>query len=161
MSKVGNAMVVTFHYTLKNDQGDVIDSSEGKDPLVYLHGAGNIVEGLEDGLEDLGVGDEFQVTVEPKKGYGETQKRLISDMPKTRFPEGEELNVGQKFVLDSPQGPRQITIIEVKEDDVVIDANHELAGKNLHFSGKIIDIREGSPEELSHGHAHGPGGHQH
>jgi FKBP-type peptidyl-prolyl cis-trans isomerase SlyD len=161
MSKVGNAMVVSLNYVLKNDAGEVVDQSPEGQPLVYLHGAGNIIEGLEDGLEDLEVGAEFQVDVEPKNGYGLVQQRLISEMPKTRFPDAEKIEVGQKFVLDSPQGPRQIRIVEDRGENVLIDANHELAGQNLHFSGSIVDIREGTPSELNHGHAHGPGGHQH
>ena len=161
MHKVGNAMVVSLSYTLKNDAGDIVDQSPEGQPLVYLHGASNIIEGLEDGLEDSEVGSEFQVDVPPKKGYGEIQPRLISDLPKTRFPEPDNITLGQKFVIESPQGPKSIKIVEIKDDSVVVDANHELAGQTLHFSGSIVDIREGTPHELNHGHAHGPGGHQH
>jgi FKBP-type peptidyl-prolyl cis-trans isomerase SlyD len=161
MLKVGNAMVVSLHYTLKNDAGDVVDRSPEGQPLVYLHGGSNIIEGLEDGLEDLEAGAEFQVDVPSKKGYGEVQSRLISDLPKTRFPDPEKLELGQKFVIESPQGPKSIRIVEVKEDSVVVDANHDLAGQALHFAGSIVDIREGTPHELDHGHAHGVGGHQH
>lgn len=160
MLKVGNAIVVTLDYTLKNDEGEVLDASS-KAPLVYLHGAGNIIEGLEDGLEDLQIGDSFAVSVEAKKGYGPIDKRLITELPKTRFPEDAILEVGQQFVINGPNGQRQVKVVEVKEDAVVIDGNHHLAGKNLHFSGTIVDLREGSAAELQHGHSHGPGGHHH
>jgi FKBP-type peptidyl-prolyl cis-trans isomerase SlyD len=161
MLKVGNAMVVTLDYTLKNDEGEVVDSSAGKQPLVYLHGAGNIIEGLEDGLEDLVKGDTFTVSVEPKKGYGPIDKRLISELPKTRFPEDAKIDVGQQFTINGPNGQRQVKVIEVKDDSAVIDGNHPLAGKTLNFSGTILDLREASAGELQHGHAHGPGGHHH
>jgi FKBP-type peptidyl-prolyl cis-trans isomerase SlyD len=151
-------MVVSFSYVLKNDAGEVIDQSTEGTPLTYLHGAGNIIEGLEDGIEDLKVGDDFQVSVAPSKGYGEVEKRLISEIPKERFPEETQFVVGEKFVIDSEQGPRNIRITEIRDTEVVVDANHELAGQNLNFSGKILEIREGTSVELSHGHPHGPGG---
>ena len=161
MLKVGNAMVVTLDYTLKNDEGEVIDSSSNKQPLVYLHGAGNIIVGLEDGLEDLQKGAEFKVSVPANKGYGVVNPRLISEMPKSRFPADAVLAIGQIFVTNGPNGQRQIKVVEVKDEAVVVDGNHPLAGKTLHFSGTIVDIREGSAGELEHGHSHGPGGHHH
>jgi len=160
--KVGNSMVVEIHYTLKNDAGEIIDSSEGQAPLAYLHGARNIVEGLEDALDEMEVNQEFNVTVPPKLGYGEKDKSMIGEVPKDRFPTDVELEVGMQFVTESPDGPHPIYVVEIKEDVVVVDGNHELAGQNLHFSGKVISVREATHEELHHGHAHGEGcGHHH
>ena len=154
-------MVVTIDYTVKNDEGEVIDSSSGKQPLVYLHGASGIIQGLEDSLEDLHKGDSFQVTVQAEKGYGPINRRLISEVPKSRFPENADLSIGQVFIQNGPQGQRHLKVIEVKTETVVVDGNHPLAGKTLHFTGNIVDIREGTAGELQHGHAHGPGGHHH
>jgi len=155
--KVGNSMVIEIHYTLKNDAGDVIDSSEGQEPLTYLHGANNIVEGLEDELDEKEAGDSFEISVPPEKGYGIKDVRLISDVPKDRFPTDVDIEVGMQFVSEGPEGPHPINIIEIKENSIVVDGNHELAGQTLHFSGKIVSVREGTPDELSHGHVHGPG----
>lgn len=155
--KVGNSMVVSVEYTLKGEDGEVIESNIGKDPLVYLHGAGNIIEGLEDGLDELEVNDEFDVEVEPKYGYGKYESRLVNYMEKSRFPEDHPLEVGSTFFVNSPEGQKQIKVIEITEDKVKVDANHELAGKTLNFIGKILDIREATDDELAHGHVHGPG----
>jgi FKBP-type peptidyl-prolyl cis-trans isomerase SlyD len=160
--KVGNSMVVEIHYTLKNDAGEVLDSSEGRDPLAYLHGAQNIVEGLEDALDELEVDAEFEVVVPPKTGYGERDDRLIGEVPKENFPEDVEVEVGMQFVSETPEGPRPIYVKEIKDEVIVVDGNHELAGQNLHFSGKVVSIREATPDECSHGHAHsGDCGHDH
>jgi FKBP-type peptidyl-prolyl cis-trans isomerase SlyD len=162
MSKVGNAMVVHMHYTLKNTEGEVLDSSEKSgEPMAYLHGARNIIEGLEDELEDLGVGDTFDVVVPADKGYGTVQKRLINEIPRDRFPSDAEVQVGSRFVLDRQGSPTQVKVIAIEGDQITIDANHDLAGQDLHFAGSIVSIREGTPQELSHGHPHGPGGHHH
>lgn len=162
MSKVGNAMVVHMHYTLKNTEGEVLDSSENAgEPMAYLHGAKNIIEGLEDELEDLEVGDTFDVVIPAKNAYGIVQKRLINEVPRDRFPVDAQIEVGSRFVLDRQGSPTPVKITAIEGDQVTIDANHDLAGQDLHFTGSIASIREGTPEELSHGYPHGPGGHQH
>jgi len=162
MSKVGNAMVVQMHYTLKNIAGEILDSSENQgEPMAYLHGAGNIIPGLEDALEDLTVGDTFDVVIPAAKAYGIIQKRLINEVPKDRFPKGARLEIGARFVLNRQGAPTPVKVIAIENDQVTIDANHDLAGQDLHFTGSIVSIREATPPELTHGHPHGPGGHHH
>lgn len=155
--KAGNAMVVTIRYALKGEEGEVIESNTEEEPLHYLHGAGNIIEGLEDGLDGLESGEEFDITVEPKYGYGQHQPALISTISVNRFPDGEELKDGQVFTLDSPQGPRLIRILELRENEVKVDGNHELAGKTLRYVGKVLSVREATEDELGNGYVRDSG----
>lgn len=120
--------------------------------LTYLHGAGNIIEGLEDGLEQLKVCENFDIFVKPKLGFGEPQPHLITNIPKERFPKDANLAPGETFTVESEQGPRTLLILEVRDDNIMVDANHPFAGKNLHFTGTVIDIREGTVHELNQGH---------
>ena len=147
-------MVVGMHYTLKNDKGEVIDSSEGHDPLVFLHGYGNIITGLESALTGKKIGDKLDVTVEPEDGYGLHEENAIQQVPKSSFEGVEELAVGMQFQADTEHGPVPITIKEIVGDMVVIDGNHDLAGERLHFAVSIESIREATPEEIEHGHVH-------
>lgn len=153
--------VVTLHYTLKDNDGNVIDQSDDGS-FLYMHGAMNIVPGLENALSGKAVGDEFSVTVSPEEGYGEKDPQRIQEVPKDMFDNAEEIKVGVQFHAQSPDGNAVVvTVVEVKDDAVVIDGNHALAGVDLNFDVKIVDIREASEEEVSHGHVHGPHGHQH
>ncbi|MCA9116468.1 MAG: peptidylprolyl isomerase [Planctomycetaceae bacterium] len=153
--------VVSINYELKDDQGNVIDSSEGRAPLAYLHGAGNIVVGLERELEGKSAGDSFEVCVAPADGYGERMDELVQPVPRENFPDPGEVTVGSQFQAQTPDGPRLITVVGVDEQNVTIDANHPLAGQSLNFTGEVVDIRDPTAEELQHGHPHGPGGHEH
>jgi FKBP-type peptidyl-prolyl cis-trans isomerase SlyD len=153
--------VVTLHYTLKDNDGNVIDQSDDGS-FLYLHGAMNIVPGLENALSGKAVGDEFSVTVSPEEGYGEKDPQRIQEVPKDMFDSAEEIKVGVQFHAQSPDGNAVVvTVVEVKDEAVVIDGNHALAGVDLNFDVKIVDVREASEEEVSHGHVHGPHGHQH
>lgn len=153
---------VSIDYTLTNDAGEVIDSSAGGAPLVYLQGAGNIIPGLEKALEGKAVGDELKVSVEPEDAYGEFNPDLLSTLSRSMFEGVDELEVGMQFHASAPDGQMQIvTIRDLDGDDVTVDGNHPLAGKRLNFEVKVVDIREASEEELAHGHAHGEGGHHH
>lgn len=152
--KVGNSMVVEIHFTLKNDSGEVIDKSEGKEPLIYLHGASDVVEGLEDALDELEKGDSFEVCVPPEKGYGLRDFRLVKEVPINRFPKEHELLEGSKFITEGPNGLQPIYVLEVRENTVLVDGNHELAGQNLHFSGTVVSVREATQQELQEGHIH-------
>lgn len=154
--------VVAIDYTLKDDGGDVIDSSEGVEPLHYLHGEGNIVPGLECVLEGKSVGDQLNVTVSPSDGYGERHEELRQTVDRNTFADVDDLATGMQFrVQTEDEQFLVVTVVEVGDDKVVIDGNHELAGVTLHFDVTIRDIRDATSEEISHGHAHGPGGHQH
>ncbi|OED40391.1 peptidylprolyl isomerase [Endozoicomonas sp. (ex Bugula neritina AB1)] len=158
--KIAKERVVLFHYTLKNDGGEILDSSEGEAPMAYLHGELNIVEGLENAMEGKEAGDKFEVTVEPAEAYGEYDESLVQPVPKEQFGD-HPVEVGNQFHADTAIGPRVVTVIALQDDQVVIDANHSLAGETLHFSVEIEEVREASKEELDHGHVHGEGGHHH
>ena len=153
--------VVTIHYTLKDDAGDVIDSSRSGDPIAYLHGHGNLVPGLERELEGKNTGDTVNVSVTPDQGYGEYDKDLVQQVPRRAFQGIGNVTVGMRLHAQTPQGPRAVTVTRMVGDMVTIDANHPLAGKNLNFEVEITDVREATEEELSHGHVHGEGGHHH
>ncbi|MCL6307458.1 peptidylprolyl isomerase [Pseudomonas syringae] len=153
---------VSIDYTLTNDAGEVIDSSTGGAPLVYLHGAGNIIPGLEKALEGKEVGDQLKVVVEPEDAYGEYSAELVSTLGRNMFEGVDELEVGMQFHASGPDGSMQIvTIRDVEGDDVTVDGNHPLAGQRLNFDVKVVAIRDASEEETAHGHVHGEGGHQH
>ena len=153
---------VSIEYTLTNDDGDVIDSSAGGAPLVYLQGAGNIIPGLEKALEGKAVGEELTVTVEPEDAYGEYSAELVSTLNRSMFEGVDQLEVGMQFHASAPDGQMQIvTIRDLDGDDVTVDGNHPLAGQRLNFKVKVVAIRDASEEEVAHGHVHGEGGHQH
>jgi FKBP-type peptidyl-prolyl cis-trans isomerase SlyD len=153
--------VVTLHYTLRDDQGAVIDSSSGRGPLSYLHGKGNIVPGLEQALAGKAAGDKLDVTVVPEQGYGPRDERLVQILPRTRFDEITSITPGMQVRASGPQGQRIVTVVKVERDFVTVDGNHPLAGRTLHFSVEVAEVRRATHEEVSHGHVHGPGGHHH
>jgi FKBP-type peptidyl-prolyl cis-trans isomerase SlyD len=153
---------VSIDYTLTNDAGEVIDSSAGGAPMVYLHGAGNIIIGLEKALEGKSAGEELSVAVEPADAYGEYSAELVAVLGRDMFEGVDQLEVGMQFHASGPDGSMQIvTIRDVDGDEVTVDGNHPLAGQRLNFQVKIVAVREANAEELAHGHIHGEGGHQH
>ncbi len=154
--------VVTMHYELKNVEGDVLDSSKGQDPLVYLHGAGNIIIGLEEQLVGKTVGDNVSAVVAPEKGYGMPVDALIQTVPREAFgDEIDKVEVGMRFQAETEQGPVPVVVTSMDDATVTVDGNHPLAGQELHFEVSISEIRDASQEEIDHGHVHGQGGHQH
>jgi len=159
--KTASGMVVTMHYTLTDDSGDVLDTSAGRDPLTYLHGHGNIIPGLEKALEGKEVGHKSKVTVAPDEGYGEKNQEMVFEAPREHFPPDLELKAGERVYAEGPNGPISFSVVELTEKGAVLDANHPLAGKTLHFEVEIVEIRDASEEEIGHGHVHGEGGHQH
>lgn len=153
---------VAIHYTLKNDDGEILDSSEGTDPLMYLHGHQNIVPGLEAALEGLAVGDKKHVRVSPEQGYGERMDEAIQKVPQSEFPAEIPREIGLQIFAEGPGGQHFPLWITAIDDDVVtVDGNHPLAGQALNFDIEVVEIRDASEEELAHGHVHGPGGHEH
>ncbi|SDK81560.1 FKBP-type peptidyl prolyl cis-trans isomerase /Apo-metallochaperone SlyD [Modicisalibacter muralis] len=159
--QIAQNSVVAFHYTLTNDEGEVLDSSEGREPLTYLHGAGNIIPGLEKELEGRENGEKLQVAVSPEEGYGETQPSLVQEVPRESFQGVESIEPGMQFQAQTQGGPLMVTVTKVEGDTVVVDGNHPLAGQKLNFDVEIAEVREATPEEAEHGHVHGEGGHQH
>jgi FKBP-type peptidyl-prolyl cis-trans isomerase SlyD len=161
--KITNGRVVSLDYRLHLGDGDIIDESLPADPFVYMHGSGQIVPGLERSLEGLVVGDERKVVVEPGDGYGEYQPDGLQEIPRDAFPREVNLEIGQQFEARSPKGETFPMIVkELRRESIVVDLNHPLAGRTLHFDVRVLSIRDATPAELSHGHAHGPhGGHEH
>lgn len=153
--------VVQFHYTLKDDKGELIESTEGKDPMAYLHGHSNIIPGLENALEGKAVGDSFSVTVPPKDGYGERQEDATQRISLKHLQGARKWKPGMMAFVETDNGYRQVTVLKVGKFNADVDTNHPLAGKTLVFDIQIADIREATAEERSHGHAHGVGGHHH
>lgn len=159
--QVAERCVVSIHYKLTNDRGEVLDSSEGSDALVYLQGSGNIIPGLESALVGKKAGDKLDVRVEPAQGYGERDDRLIQQVPRRAFQGVKDVKAGMRFQTEGPNGPTSVVITRVAGDMVTVDGNHPLAGEHLNFAVEITDVREASEEEIAHGHVHGAGGHHH
>ena len=157
---VTDEKVVSFRYKLTNDAGEELDAS-GTEPLPYLHGAGNIVPGLEKEMTGKSVGASFAVTVPPEEGYGVRQGEPVP-VERSAFPSDVELQVGLPFTVENQRGEYMtLWVTAVEDDKVMMDQNHPLAGETLHFDIEIVDVREATDEELAHGHPHGPGGHHH
>lgn len=158
---IADGMVVGIHYTLTDDEGTTLDSSAGRAPLFYLHGAGNIVEGLEDELVGKTIGDKLTAHVPPAKGYGELEGPGPQAVPKSEF-KGMDISKGMPFRAQASNGETIVLwITDIRGSRVYVDTNHPLAGKTLHFDVEVIDLREASEDEKAHGHAHGPDGHHH
>ncbi len=159
--KIADHHVVTLNYTLTNNEGDIIDQAlDGS--FVYLHGASNIITGLEKELTGKTVGDQFAVKVSPEEGYGERNDALVEEVPRDMFPAEHEIAPGMMFHAQGPQGQAiTVTVLEANEQTVKIDANHALAGVELNFDVEVMEIREAEQVEIDHGHVHGPGGHDH
>ncbi len=158
---IANDHVVSFHYTLTNAESQVLDKSQDGQPLVYLHGAGNIIPGLEKALEGKKVGDKFTVTVPAAEGYGEYNPDLVQEVPAQMFQGVENIEAGMQFQAQTDDGVQIVTVKAVEGDNVIVDANFPLAGQDLTFEVEIAEIRDASAEELEHGHVHGAGGHHH
>ena len=159
--QIAERTVASFNYTLTNDAGEIIDTSTGRAPLADLHGAGNIVPGLEKEMTGKRAGDVFDVVVAPEDGYGQPNPMLIQTVPRAAFQGVDSIEVGMEFQAQTPQGPLSVVVSKVDAEEVTVDGNHPLAGKTLHFAIEVTDVRDASVEELQHGHVHGPGGHHH
>ena len=153
--------VVSIHYTLKGDAGEVIDSSAGGEPLAYLHGHGNLVPGLERELTGRNAGDRLQVKIPPADGYGEYDPQLVQRVPRRALKGVGNVRVGMRLHAQTEHGPKPVTVTQITGDMVTLDGNHPLAGKTLNFDVEIAAVRAATEEELSHGHVHGAGGHHH
>jgi len=159
--QVAQDKVVSIDYTLTGEDGKVIDSSQGREPLAYLHGAGNIIPGLENALEGKNEGEQVNVSIPPDQAYGQRDERMVQPVPRAAFQGVADIQPGMQFQANTNAGPRLITVVGVEGDQVTIDANHPLAGATLNFDVNVVNVRDATPEELSHGHAHGPGGAHH
>lgn len=159
--KVAKNTVVSLNYTLKNNEGEVLDTSEGREPLVYLHGVGALIPGLENVLEGEGEGSKVSTVIKPEDAYGHRTDDLLHKVPKSGFTGDEEMQEGMRVQLETENGPAIAVISKIEGEEVTLDLNHPLAGMELHFDVEVVGIREAQQEEIDHGHAHGPGGHHH
>ncbi len=153
--------VVSFHYTLTNQDGEQMETTRDKEPMTYLHGAQNIIPGLESAMAGKSVGDEFQVTLEPADAYGEKKEANIQRISSKHFRFPKKLKPGQIVGLQTRKGPVQVTIVKVGRFNVDVDSNHPLAGQALTFDVEVSAVSDATEEEIAHGHAHGPGGVDH
>ncbi len=159
--QIGDQKVVTLHYTLTDNDGRVIDKSEDGS-FAYLHGSRNIIPGLENALEGKSAGEELSVSIIPEEAYGVRDESMLQQIPKNMFEDTSQIAVGTQFQAQGPNGEMLVvSVMEVAEEHVVVDGNHPLAGVELNFDVKIIDVRDASEEEVEHGHVHGPEGHHH
>jgi len=159
--QIEDKKIVAINYTLTTDDGEVLDKSDDGS-FAYLHGADNIVIGLENALTGKAVGDKFNVKVSPEEGYGDRNDEMVQVVGREMFETEAELEVGTQFHAEGPDGhPIMITVAAIEGDDITIDGNHPLAGVNLNFDIAVVDIKDASAEEIEHGHVHGPDGHHH
>jgi FKBP-type peptidyl-prolyl cis-trans isomerase SlyD len=160
--QIANDTAVLIHYKVTSVAGQVLDSSEGDEPLAYIQGQGDIVPGLEQALLGKSEGDEIQVTVEPELGYGKRDDSKVQTVPRAAFEDGADIQAGMRFQTEDEDGDDVIvTVTDITPEEVTIDANHPLAGQTLRFDVKIVSVRACTAEELEHGHVHGPGDHHH
>jgi FKBP-type peptidyl-prolyl cis-trans isomerase SlyD len=161
VQEIPQPKVVTFHYTLKDSKGNVLESSFGDEPLSYLEGVGQIIPGLEEALHGLTKGDKKSVHVKAADAYGEFEQDLVVQVPRAQIPK-PDVQVGDRFHADSGHGHMQVVVVTaVSETHVTVDGNHPLSGQDLNFDVEIAEVRDATPDEVEHGHAHGPGGHHH
>lgn len=158
--QIADNSVVSFEYTLKDDAGTVLDTSDGREPLTYLHGQGNIIPGLEKALTGKATGDSLELTVGPEEGYGRRDEKMIRNIPVRKLSDKNPV-AGRRYRAQLEEGVAIVVVTSVKGDYAVVDANHPLADKTLHFSIKVTEVRAATEEEIQHGHVHGAGGHHH
>ncbi len=154
---VSKDSVVSIHYTLRDNDGNILDSSTGREPLNYIHGRGNLIIGMEEGIEGKSSGDQFNLKISPEKGYGLKNEQLVQKVPIKSFGD-QKVEAGMQF---NTQNGQVVTVTVVDKESVTVDANHPLAGVALNFEVEVVSVREATQEEIDHGHVHGPGGHNH
>lgn len=159
--KVEDKKVVKFHYVLKDEQQEELESTIGGEPVAYLHGFKNMLAGVEKGMEGRVAGEQFSITLSPEEGYGERVEGSVQRVPMKHLQGAKKWKPGMIAEVDTEQGRRQVTIVKVGKFMVTVDSNHPYAGRTLSFDVDVLDVRDATAEELAHGHAHGVGGHQH
>lgn len=152
--QIADNTVVSIHYTLTNQAGNVMDSSVGTDPLAYLHGASNIIPGLENALLGKTQGDTLKVTVEPDQAYGPVREDMIQEVDRANFQGVDEIEPGMQFMAQAPWGQQPVMVVKVEGDIITLDGNHPLAGETLTFDVEVVSVRAATAEELDHGHVH-------
>jgi FKBP-type peptidyl-prolyl cis-trans isomerase SlyD len=159
---IGANKVVTLNYKLSDDQGNVIQTTKENEPFIYLSGNKQILPKLEEAIDGMIIGGKKNIELSSSEAYGDYDEKAIQQVKKEAFPDGANLEPGMEYMAHSPEGqPVPFVIKEVKDEDVTIDFNHPLAGKNLNFDVELVDVRDATSEELEHGHVHGADGHHH
>lgn len=158
--KVSVNKVVSIHYTLTDNNGTVLDSSAGREPLDYIHGMGHLIAGMEEGLEGRTAGEKLQLKISPEKGYGVRNEEFVQQVPVSAFG-GQEVKPGMQFEAGNDGQRYIVTVTSVSDEGVTVDGNHPLAGVELNFDVEVLTVRDADADELAHGHVHGPGGHHH
>ena len=159
--KIEKNKVVSIDYKLTGNDGQLIDSSEGGEPLAYLHGTGSIISGLEEALEGRGVGEALKVSIAPEKAYGVRDEAKKVTVARSQLQGVDEIKPGLQLQAQMPNGPQLFTVTGMDDTTVTLDGNHPLAGATLNFDVTVKSVREATADELAHGHVHGPGGHHH
>lgn len=154
--QISRNKVVTIDFTMYGDENEVLESSQNDAPLVYMHGIGELPEGLEEELEGKAAGDEVKITLEPDDAYGEYDESLVQAVPREQFEEAD-IEIGMRFEAETEDGPRSVTVVGLEDEDVIVDANEPYAGRTVRFEIKVLGVRDASADELEHGHVHGPG----
>ena len=156
--QIGKNSVVAIDYTLKDGSGEVLDTSDGREPLEYLQGAGQIIPGLESELEGKKIGDEFSVVIEPEQGYGSRDESLVHEVPRSEFETPDEIEIGMQFRVGDEGGTLVMVVAGIGDDNVTLDGNHPLAGVSLAFDVSVAEVREATEEEIKASqHVHGSG----
>ncbi|PQO44964.1 peptidylprolyl isomerase [Blastopirellula marina] len=153
--KIGKHTVVSIDYTLKDEEGEIIDTSSGAEPLVYLHGIGALIPGMESALDGKSPGDSFQIVIPPEQGYGEYDEDDVMEIDLAAFEDPSQVQVGMELVLETEdEGEFAAVVTGVQDEVAIVDRNHPLAGMTLHFEVAVREVRKATPEEIDHGHAH-------
>ncbi len=155
--QIADKMAVAIHYTLTNNASEQLDSSIGSDPLIYLHGHGNIIPGLENALTGKVVNDKFSVTIPPADAYGERKDEMVQIVPQSMFDDAGKIELGMQFKADTNQGVNVVTVTKIEGDQITIDGNHPLSGESLTFDVEVLEVRPATEDELNHQHIHGEG----
>ncbi len=159
--QIEKTKVVSIDCTLKNDDGQIHDTSEDREPLNFIHSNGQLIPGLEEALAGKVKDNKFNVSIPPEKGYGKRSDQMIHTVDRSNFEKDVEIKTGMQFQAQIDQGVQLLTVVKVENDKVTLEGNHPLLDQTLHFNVDVKDVREASPEELEHGHVHGPGWHKH
>ncbi|MGI2194835.1 peptidylprolyl isomerase [Shewanella baltica] len=156
--KITQHSAVTIHYRLSDQEGRLLEDSFDSEPMLYLHGTENLIPGLEAALDGKTKGEKLDVTISAEEAYGPYHDGLRQAVPLEAFGDIEDIVPGMRFIAETEMGQRPVQVMEVKDDVVIVDGNHPLAGQSLNFSVEIVDVREASAEEIAHGHIHAQGG---
>jgi FKBP-type peptidyl-prolyl cis-trans isomerase SlyD len=155
--QIARNSVVTIDFTMFSEENEVLETSQGDTPLVYMQGMDELPKGLEDELAGKQAGDEVNVTLAPADAYGEYDASLVHTVSRDQFEDVDDIAVGMRFEAETDEGPCPVHVIGLEDDNVIVDANEPYAGRTVRFEVKVLGVREADEDEIEHGHVHGPG----